>query len=75
MGYYIFFYGINTKEVRSVFGSKDQNLLRSIKASDTFDNYKDFLPKGFSTTPEKALEEIINNEPYEKENLEINLIV
>lgn len=65
MGYYIFSCGINTNQIKSVFSSKDQNILEIIMESDTFDNYKDFLPDGLKTTPEKALEDIINGDRYD----------
>jgi len=65
MGYYIFCCGIKTDKIKSVFGCKDQNILASIKESDSFDNYKDFLPEGQKTTPEKALENIINGDHYD----------
>lgn len=65
MGYYIFFQGIKTDKLKSVFGSKDKSILDTIKESDTFENYKNFLPPGLNTTPEKALENIINGEPFD----------
>lgn len=65
MGYYIFFQGIKTDKLKSVFGSKDKSILDTIKESDTFENYKDFLPAGLNTTPEKALENIINGDPFD----------
>jgi hypothetical protein len=65
MGYYIFSCGIKTDKVKSVFGCKDPNILESVKESESFDNYKDFLPEGMKTTPEKAVENIINGDQYD----------
>ena len=36
MGYYMFAYGVNTPEIKAVFGSKDEALLQKVKANDTF---------------------------------------
>jgi Ca2+-binding EF-hand superfamily protein len=68
MGYYIFSYGIETDKIKAVFNSNDENTLELIKKTETFDNYKDFLPRGKKTTPEKALEDIIGNMPYDKKS-------
>ena len=65
MGYYIFSQGIKTDKIKSVFGCKNKSILDTIKESDTFQNYKDFLPTGLKTTPEKALEDIINGEQFD----------
>ena len=65
MGYYIFSYGIKTDKIKAIFGSKDQHVLELIRESDSFDNYKDFLPDGMETTPEIAIENIINGDPYD----------
>ena len=46
MGYYIFSYGIETDKINAVFNSDDENTLKLIKATKTYKNYKDFLPKG-----------------------------
>ena len=68
MGYYIFSYGIETDKIKEVFGSNNKNILESIKKTDIFQNYKDFLPQGFKTPPEKALEDIILNRPYDEKS-------
>jgi hypothetical protein len=65
MGYYIFSYGIDAQKIKASFNSNDEKLLQKIKATETFENYKDFLPDGFKTTPDKALEDIIKNNPYD----------
>ena len=65
MGYYIFSYGIETDKIKAVFNSNDENKLELIKKTEIFDNYKDFLPEGLKTTPEKALEDIVKNRPYD----------
>ncbi|MDR2967856.1 MAG: hypothetical protein LBU74_07925 [Methanobacteriaceae archaeon] len=66
MGYYIFSYGIDTDKIKSIFGSNNENIFESIKKTDTFEHYKDFLPKGFKTSPERALEDIIRNRQYDE---------
>ena len=66
MGYYIFSYGIKSDEVKSKFGSKDQEALQKIQSTSTYDGYKDFLPDGYLTTPKKAIEDIINGEVFDK---------
>jgi hypothetical protein len=68
MGYYIFSYGIETDKIKAVFNSNDENILELIKKTETFGNYKDFLPEGKKTTPSKALEDIIKNKPYDKKS-------
>jgi hypothetical protein len=68
MGYYIFSYGIETDKIKAVFHSNDENTLELIKKTGTFDCYKDFLPQGKKTTPEKALEDIVRNRPYDQES-------
>jgi hypothetical protein len=68
MGYYIFSYGIDTDKIKAVFNSNDENLLKNIKQTTAFDTYKNFLPDGLKTTPEKALEDIIKNRPYDVES-------
>jgi hypothetical protein len=68
MGYYIFSYGIETDKIKAVFNSNDEKILELIKKTEAFKNYKDFLPKGKETTPEKALEDIIKNRSYDKKS-------
>jgi hypothetical protein len=65
MGYYIFSYGIEVDKIKSVFNCNDEKILELITETETFDNYKDFLPKGMKTTPEKALIDIIQNRPFD----------
>lgn len=66
MGHYIFSYGIKTEELKSKFGSKDQEALSKIQSTNTFENYKDFQPSPYQTSPKKAIEDIINGETYDK---------
>jgi hypothetical protein len=68
MGYYIFSYGIETEKIKAAFHSHDEKFLTSISKTDTFENYKDFLPEGKKTNPQKALEDIINNNPYDADS-------
>ena len=68
MGYYIFSYGIETDKIKNVFNSNNENILKLIKKSETFEGYKDFSPEGFKTTPEKALDDIIYNKPYDEKS-------
>ncbi|MBL7816500.1 MAG: hypothetical protein JNL70_15885 [Saprospiraceae bacterium] len=58
MGYFLFSYGIKTKKIRAIFGSKDQAILEKIKNSDIFDTYSDCY---------KALKDIIAGEKLDKE--------
>ena len=68
MGYYIFSYGIEVEKVKSVFNSNNENTLELIKKTEEFENYKDFLPEGKTTTPAKALEDIIKGNPYDEKS-------
>jgi len=65
MGFYIFSQCIETDKIKNVFGSNDENILKLIKKSETFEDYKDFSFEGFKTTTEKALDDIIYNKPYD----------
>jgi len=68
MGYYIFSYGINTGKIAAAFHSGDEKILQQVQETDTFDSYRDFLPSGKKTTPEKAIDDIIKNKPYDTES-------
>ena len=59
MGYYMFAYGVNTPEIKAVFGSKDETLLEKIKANNIFQNYAE---QNQETT--QALINIIKGNPY-----------
>jgi len=65
MGYYIFSYGIEAERVRETFGSKNQRFLAEIEQNEVFENYSDFQPGGYKTTPAKALKEIINGSVFD----------
>jgi hypothetical protein len=68
MGHYLFSFAINTGKIRSAFGSKDQAILETIKANRTFHHYSDFQPDGTTTTPLKALEDMINGNSYDQQS-------
>ena len=65
MGYYIYSYGIEVDKIKAVFNSNDEKTLKLIKSTQAYKNHKGFLPKGKKTTPEKALEDIVKNRPYD----------
>jgi hypothetical protein len=65
MGYYIFSYGIKTDQIKSTFGSKNQEILEKIRKNSVFKGYKDSFSEEYKTTPNKALEDIINGEKYD----------
>ena len=59
MGYYMFAYGVNTPEIKAVFGSKDEALLEKIKANNIFQNYAEQNQETI-----QALINIIKGNPY-----------
>jgi hypothetical protein len=65
MGYYIFSYGIKTDQIKSAFGSKNQDILEKIRKNSIFEGYKDSFSEKYKTTPNKALEDIINGKKYD----------
>ena len=64
MGYYMFAYGVKTPEIKAVFGSKDEALLQTVKANDTFKNYAD---EDDDNETSKALTDIIMGNQYDEE--------
>ncbi|MFV0331833.1 MAG: hypothetical protein ACK5KL_18750 [Dysgonomonas sp.] len=70
MGYYIFSYGIDFKEVQNSFNSKDQSLFDKILESEVFDTYASQDFDGCITTKE-ALQNIILGEPYKDNNAHV----
>ena len=59
MGYYMFAYGVNTPEIKAVFGSKDEALLEKIKTNNIFQNYAEQNQETI-----QALINIIKGNPY-----------
>lgn len=75
MGYNIFSFGIDTGKIKAVFGSNDKEVLKKIKDTDAFDDAGAFVAsfesaadKKVKTPVKKALEDIINNKPYDKKS-------
>ena len=59
MGYYIFSYGINTEEIKAVFGCRDQQIAERIRQNSMYDHFCDFEPEGYVATSPVALHDII----------------
>jgi hypothetical protein len=69
VGHYEFSYGIDTKIIEKIFSSDDDELLKMIEKTKTFDLLKDWLTNVQKIDPEKYfLEDIIENKPYFKES-------
>lgn len=68
MGYYIFSYGIKTEQIQNAFGSKDQTLQKEVEENNIFQNYADAEFNGFATTPDKALVDIIQGNPFDSKS-------
>lgn len=65
----LFSFGINSEEIQSVFGSKNNTLLKQVLATNSFKAYKDFLPAGFKLSTEQAIRQLfygesLNNNDY-----------